>query len=209
MTNTATRLAWRCAVAIIVVANSGFTSAAPVQWTVASGGNGHYYEAFNPGPITWDESRTAATNVHDGSGDLASITSAAENAFVFALVNDSAYFNVGRGPWLGGFQDPTGAEPSGGWMWVSGEPFSYTNWTPGEPNELHGGASDNLHLQNGSGPADSWNDEEGSSNGPIAYVAEFNANPVPEPSGLLLFTMANLFIVLFRSQPLQTSLSYC
>ena len=51
MTNTAARLAWRCGVAIIVVANSGFASAAPVQWTVASGGSGHYYEAFNQAPL--------------------------------------------------------------------------------------------------------------------------------------------------------------
>jgi gliding motility-associated-like protein len=31
-------------------------------------------------------------------------------------------------------QSPSYSEPSGGWEWISGDPFTYQNWYPGEPN---------------------------------------------------------------------------
>ena len=41
------------------------------------------------------------------------------------------------GPWIGLFQVRHQIkEPGGGWGWVSGEPFSYSNWAPGKPNNL-------------------------------------------------------------------------
>jgi hypothetical protein len=32
------------------------------------------------------------------------------------------------GPWIGGYQDSNASEPEGGWNWVTGEPWIYTNW---------------------------------------------------------------------------------
>ena len=96
---TITRINDRCkfARAIVLFAALSFISriqAAPVQWDAGSGGNGHYYEAVQvPDGVSW----TAASALANGAGGyLATITSEAENNFVFALVDDPAYWkNVG------------------------------------------------------------------------------------------------------------------
>src|SRR5947209_3928494 len=74
-----------------------------VQWPVAQGGNGHYYEVVSaPAGIAWGNASLAAPN---RGGYLATITSAEENAFVFNLANqDATVWYSGYGPWLGGFQ---------------------------------------------------------------------------------------------------------
>lgn len=59
-------------------------AAAPIQWSVSSGGNGHYYELVSSAsaPLTWADANLAAqTRVFMGvNGYLASISSPAENA---------------------------------------------------------------------------------------------------------------------------------
>lgn len=120
--------------------------AGTVQWTTASGGNGHYYEVISaPGGITWGAASGAATA--DG-GYLATITSAAENNFVFGLAdNISDYVDVNGGdralgPWLGAYR--TGSSPSD-FAWVTGEPFAYTDWAAGEPSNT-GGDENNIQY---------------------------------------------------------------
>ena len=55
-----------------------------VQWDVSSGGNGHWYKPVPGFPgITWTLTNELA---QAEGGYLATITSAAENAFVFSLV---------------------------------------------------------------------------------------------------------------------------
>jgi hypothetical protein len=52
-----------------------------VQWPVASGGNGHFYQGFvAPSGITWQAAWDAATAL---GGYLATATNAAENDFIF------------------------------------------------------------------------------------------------------------------------------
>src|SRR5688572_4259498 len=82
--------------------------AAPVVWNSGPGANNHTYEAvLVPGGISWEDAEAAAVS---RGGHLASITSADENAFVFALVSGNNAFWVldsgshGIGPWLGGRQ---------------------------------------------------------------------------------------------------------
>jgi hypothetical protein len=95
-----------------------------VEWPVSAGGNGHYYEAVSvPNGITWDDANIAATA---SGGHLVTITSEAENSFVYNLVSNDKYWykepqwGHGVGPWLGGYQPAGSYEPSGGWTWVTG-----------------------------------------------------------------------------------------
>jgi hypothetical protein len=113
----------------------------PVQWRVEDGGNGHWYEYVHDMTIGW---QTAVDAAAGAGGHLASITSADENVFVFAYLDSvSAWVDV-RGPFLGGYQDLSAsdyAEPSGGWRWVTGEPWALENWSTygfGEPNNDFG-----------------------------------------------------------------------
>jgi hypothetical protein len=170
------------------------SSAAPTVWGVASGGNGHAYEVIGlAGGISWDDARAAA---RAAGGDLASLTSAAENNFVFGLSDSAAYwYNFDAfnsiGPWLGGFQPGGSPEPAGGWQWVSGEAFAFSNWSPGQPDNFSG--EDRLHYHlTGVGRAATWNDIQGSGGVlPRAYVVEY----VPEPGASFVLACAFMFWV--------------
>lgn len=73
-------------------------------------------------------------------GHLATIGSARENRFIYNLIrNDKRYFNENSsgqlmGPGFGLYQLPGSKEPSGGWVWITGEPLKYTRWSKFEPN---------------------------------------------------------------------------
>src|ERR1051325_12185873 len=118
---------------LLALLNCQRTRSQLVQWPVAQGGNGHFYEVVSaPTGITWGNASLAATN---RGGYLATITSAEENAFVFSqATQDSTIWYSGYGPWLGGIQPAGSGEPAGGWRWITGEPFVYKNWAPGQPN---------------------------------------------------------------------------
>ena len=95
----------------------------PVQWTMAEGGNGHWYELINNDPhLCWLEAEAYAEAI---GGQLASLETLAEFEFTRALVY------AGNGPYdtmIGLKQDEDGAEPAGGWRWASGEPLAYNQW---------------------------------------------------------------------------------
>jgi hypothetical protein len=65
-------------------------------------------------------------------GHLATIANPAENEWVRA--NIANFGGVPREVWLG-FGD---AAAEGTFQWVTGEPVTYTNWAPGEPNDSFG-----------------------------------------------------------------------
>ncbi len=113
----------------------------PVQSLTNAEGVTHYYEAIyvSSGNLNWYQ---AAYLAQDAGGYLASITSEEENTFVFNLVSDEKYFwsfpeegahyGISIGPFLGGYQPEGSPEPDGGWMWLSGETMSYSNWCTDE-----------------------------------------------------------------------------
>jgi hypothetical protein len=120
------------------------------------------------------------------------MTSAAENEFAFSLIDFPEYWNMAdytMGPWLGGYQPSGSVEPFGGWQWVTGEPFVYTHWGPGEPKD---NPNENwLHFAGGwGGPRSSyWNDAtiDGTGRGVRGYLIE-----TPEPATLALFSRGGL-----------------
>jgi Tol biopolymer transport system component len=143
------RICKRCTTALLFVAVSSQLSAQLTgwtQWTIAQGGNGHWYRvASQPTGLNYD----AATALAIGSrGYLATITSAAENAFVSSLLNHGdpntweIWSGVYFGPWIGGAAPISRTNALFGWSWVTGEPWSYSNWHQGEPS--NGGGTENL-----------------------------------------------------------------
>lgn len=169
--------------------------ASPVQWS----GNGHWYEAVvRPNGIVWDAAQAEAVS---RGGYLATLTSSAENAFVFGLVNSIPAIwwqtdnDTGqRGPWLGGYQTAGVYDPESSWNWVSGEPWVYTNWFgPIEPNGY--GTLDWLQFTGDevTPRTAGWNDcEPEYAPMMLGFVVEFNT---PEP-GLLGLGVVGLAVLL-------------
>ncbi len=104
----------------------------PVQWRVEDGGNGHWYELHAADGRHWHEWRDTAVGL---GAYLATITSSAENASVCGSVLASLpSSSFGGNVFLGGFQGPDDAEPNE-FRWVTGEPFDYRNFGPGNPGD--------------------------------------------------------------------------
>ena len=101
-------------------------SAVPIEWTVASGGNGHFYEAVDTGSqLSWQSAKGLA---EAAGGHLATVTSIQEHDWVVAnlipLISGTGEDDR-LGPWIGGFQDtssPSYSEPAGGWTWITAAP---------------------------------------------------------------------------------------
>ena len=149
-------------VAFVTLASLPYSTvsvAAPVTWPT----NGHQYEAFHaPDGIPW---AAAYDSCLSRGGYLATLTSSAEHAFVYGLVSGRAElwyidgFGNGIGPWLGGMQPTGSGEPGGGWRWVTDEPWSYTAWSPGEPNNSNPAGENRLSFfRLGGLIGDRWND---------------------------------------------------
>jgi hypothetical protein len=164
--------------------------AAPVQWTVAAGGNDHWYEIVSIGTPaqgnpnlkkTWDAARAdALSRTHLGlSGYLATVTSAAENLFIDSLEGP---FQT-RGGWLGGSDSAVEGE----WRWIDGPEAGllfwqgdsngsspgYAKWGSGWPNE-----EDYVEFRN-----DTWASSPGGQS--LSYYVEYSAAP-PPPNGVPL-----------------------
>jgi hypothetical protein len=182
-------------VALTVV---GHASADPIR----NPGNGHYYEVFD-GSLDWGSANAAAQALTfmGTSGHLVTITSAQENLFLTNTFGSAAL----QGHWTGGNYffpviDPPGplvlpALVLGGGSWVTGEPFNYTNWSPGMPSMANGpvqgiifgaGTSadgqlwDSVPIFLGAGPAPAI--RTASVAFPAGYVVEFDVAATPEPT---------------------------
>src|SRR4051812_25615249 len=112
------------------------------------------------GSINWSGAQTLA---HDLGGELASIESAAENNLLVRMDHNNDL-------WIGGLQSDNLAEPAGHWTWADGEPFAFTNWSGGVPD--NSGGNEDFAEMYYYGP---WNDLPGSAN--LSAVAiEFSTN---------------------------------
>lgn len=80
---------------------------------------GHKYEVYY-GSYSWSEAMSACEKM---GGHLATITSEDEQNYIMSITG-------GASLWIGGYRDD-----SYNWYWVTGEPWGYTNWGDGEPND--------------------------------------------------------------------------
>ncbi len=143
----------------------------------------HEYKlySYNSGDSKdWDNAVTQAPS----GFHLSTITTKEENDFI----NSSFFMNTGDHlafsgeVWIGGFQNSNESDPKAKWAWVTGETWSYTNWSPNEPNDYYYPGSEKYLGANWLGQ---WNDEAALGN-VKGFVVE-NTVPVPEPTTMLLF----------------------
>lgn len=170
----------------------GFASisiAAPIQWSVADGGNGHYYDFYDFGNFNtdWHAANTYAQSLtYDGmSGYLTSVTSNEEMAFIGSHIAGVGYLSGndyainGTWVWEGGPDD--GLVFQIGFGTSASHPTDYIISST-EPN----GDGDYLYL-NSDGSGTAWvNDHPGNENGAFIEYSASEVAPVPEPSTILL-----------------------
>jgi hypothetical protein len=184
---------------------------AATLWDAAIGGNNHRYEAvYVEAGLSWTAARDAAIL---RGGYLASVTSAEENIFIYGLVLDSKFWpqdaqGFFQGPWLGGFQSTATGEPTGGWEWVNGDPWTYTNWAlsgPINPQPDNWLGIENYLGMLSYGPlAPFWNDyqvdpRENAMLGPVTgFIVEYDTpTAVPEPSASALIVSGLILLLGF------------
>lgn len=146
-----------------------------------SDGTTHHYEvvAVTKG-VTWAEANAAAARA---GGYLATITSAAENAVVFGLLQKSDVWNRPQtgdgwsGPWLGGVRSKSMGRL--GWGWANLEPMTFTAFSPGSEE-----AGDRIHY----GGSGLWDDSWAGSAATTrlrGYVIERSGSSAPRTLGAL------------------------
>jgi hypothetical protein len=123
-----------------------------VQWRVQDGGNGHWYASLRlPKQPEWLPAKSAA---EARGAHLATLTSAGENQFVFQVAVVQGAFAGINGPYLGGRKNAEGS-----FEWITGEPFAFTSWRPGEPSSGNWEPYLNFLGVDGA-PAPLWNDTD-------------------------------------------------
>lgn len=158
--------------------------------TAVNPANGHTYHLLHGDGIhqvglSWTEAEAEAIRL---GGHLVAINDAAEQQWIVSTfpglpgpndVSDSYHL------WIG-LND---AETEGVMRWSNGDPVTYVNWHPGEPNNF-GGDEDYVHLYNFANGAFAWNDAPDSrlfpaSGGPMSALVEV----IPEPSSTLTWSL--------------------
>lgn len=190
-----------------------------VQWKTSDGGNGHYNEFVDFGVNTsWTEANayTSAQTYRGSSGHLVTVNSAAEDDFLRnsfgSYIGDPNTGVPGIYAWIG----LTDIGSTGSFHWITGEPITYTNWAPPEPNFIgyeHYGhywtrKFTGTDVDPNGTPIWSWNNAADAPFGsdPSAYmgaIIEFerpNTPAVPEPSTLLTVSLGALGLLAYGSQ---------
>jgi hypothetical protein len=147
-----------------------------------NGVNGHFYRPISTG-TTYTGARAASllTTFKGQQGYLVTITSASENAFIFANVPQAniwfaATDEVKDGTWVidAGPEKGTVMKTSNG-QTAGNIPGVYNNWAPGEPNGNNG--SENYAVTNWNSQS-TWNDLSNNWNNP--YIIEYGTWTNPD-----------------------------
>ncbi len=199
---------------LLLLTASLFAAAAPIQWTLASGGNGHYYE-YVPASggifsgISFDAAKAAAeSSTYLGlTGYLATITSAAENSFLLNA-GFSLIYGFGGNPfssvWIGASDQQT----DGTFRWLAGpeagQTLNYSNFFPNvsNPAGVNYPVFGRFALEN---PLNgSWLIYD-STNRALGYIIEYGpaastGGDIPEPSTWTLAATSCFAFLLIRSR---------
>jgi hypothetical protein len=147
-----------------------------------NGVNGHFYRPISNG-TTYTNARAASllTTFKGQQGYLVTITSASENAFIFANVPQAniwfaATDEVRDGTWVidAGPEKGTVMKTSNG-QFAGNIPGVYNNWASGEPNGNNG--SENYAVTNWNSQS-TWNDLSNNWNNP--YIIEYGTWTNPD-----------------------------
>lgn len=111
---------------------------------------GHKYELYNES-MTWESAKLFCEKK---GGHLVTISDEKENEFVNGMRCRNLSTDYQQSIWLGGSDTAN----EGTWSWITGEPFTYSNWKPNEPN---GGTSQNYLQMYSSGNWDDVQNEAG------------------------------------------------
>ncbi len=187
---------WQTLLRTITFANSNSAQYGDRIITFSAGissafSNGHFYELINSSSMSWTSAKAAAAarSYLGYGGYLATITSAAENAFIKQVLGADAwigcsdnYLQINAATGTTTYANQTASE--GKWTWVTGpekgtlfsvgnnSPVTQTGkfayWNSGEPNNWGGSEDFGEIYSSGTGQ---WNDlGTGSS---IGYVVEY------------------------------------
>ncbi|MBU1701540.1 MAG: aryl-sulfate sulfotransferase [Candidatus Eisenbacteria bacterium] len=159
-----------------------------ISWDHPDGTTHHYLPVSAPAGISWDAALDSANVL---GGYLATITSETENEFIFDLIDSSEYWlmrpnGVLAGPWIGAYQPEGSVEPLGSWFWITGEEFSFTNWTADQPDERNNSNQDRIHYGESQGTMiPTWNDL-GRVQALSGFVVEASSLTAPRTIGLFI-----------------------
>ncbi|XP_032394478.1 galactose-specific lectin nattectin [Etheostoma spectabile] len=124
-----------------LLAAYGAPPACPPDWTQFGSRCFEFYIE----PKSWLDAETACIAA---GGNLASIRSAAEHAFLKEFINKVS--GTHKTTWIGG----SDAVKEGTWLWSDGSRFKYKSWNVGQPDNWFG---ENCLLMNWP-QGNTWND---------------------------------------------------
>lgn len=123
--------------------------------------NNHTYCIIEHPTASWLEAEAYCESL---GGHLATISSKEENEVISSNLSSGHYY-IGA----------TDIAVDGVWAWVTGEAFTYSNWSPGEPNNLGGGQPFVLMYGPTSGyPIGAWDDCWGENGHSSGFVCEWD-----------------------------------
>ena len=178
-----------------------FTMGSPV----VNPANGHTYYLLSTG--SWSDSEAFAQTL---GGNLTTINDSAENQWVYSTFTSLATSLTSQSDpelWIG-FYDPVtndgnGAQHAADFVWVDGEPVTYTAWKTGQPDnsagvEYYTQISGPLDFQNSQ-----WNDLMNSGGGAAGFIYGV-VEVVPEPQSYAFLLVCVGAFIMSRRKPLVT-----